>query len=286
MRQRKAPKSLARLTVRPLFAILAASLLTAACAHSKKGQTLVGEPIPADVREDIEDGRDRMVAALASFTIEIDTAVCESDEKIAETQRIQQAISEAYLELTRAIEKSRNQAVDDGDGAADREIVWLGMESPGEGTRRPAGWTCKNVAERKECVQATANSTAQLFYRSKIDAHSVEPEPLADLLDSVGADFEWAFDVVMTATEDDSPVAAIEKKCEAGESPLATFLNDQESRADAGLASVREAIVGPRDDLCSGLAATYGELLKRHRADLEQTFVSGQCRIRPWSPVD
>lgn len=283
MRSDNAPRRSSAPSARGLLAAVAAlAVVWAACAHSPDGQKLVGDPVSEQTREQIHLGRDKMIGAMASFIQDLDRQVCRGREGRMATRKRQQALSEAYLEVMRAIEQSERAATPNDQRTADDEIVWMKLDSPGPEAGSSIQWQCRNADEHERCVQSTANSVARLLYRSKFEGYSLEPDRKADLLAAAGADLEWALGIARRAT-DTRPGEAIASQCRDGESPLKTYLANTDGES---LRAIRDGLVGGHDDFCAGLAATYLDVIDSLRAHFEQGLISRRCPVREWSPID
>jgi len=265
------------------MALLAAvALVAVACAHSRHGPEMVGDPVAEQTREQIHLGRDKMIGAMASFIRDIDRQVCRGQRGRRATRKRQQALSEAYLEVMRAIDRSERASSSSDRPADDGEIVWMSLDDPGPEARSRIRWQCRNVGDHDQCVRSTANSVARLLYRSKIEGYSLEPERMADLLATAGADLEWALGIARRTT-DTRPAEAIAEQCRSGESPLQSYLANTDGQ---GITAIRDGFVGSRDDFCTGLAATYLDVIDSLRAHVEQGLISQRCPVREWSPID
>ena len=271
-----------RLPLLAIVTLLLAFGLAGSCAHSRQDQKLVGDPLSPETRRQITSGRDQMIGAMASFIEEVDRDVCRSETGRVATRHHQQAMSEAYLEVRRAIEKSARAATPETEREQREEIVWMNLESPGASAHPQLRWQCRNATEHAQCLRSTANSVARLLYRSKFEGYALEAERMADLLETAGDDLEWALGLAKSGG-DTEPGELIARRCRAGNSPLRDYLHDHDDRA---LRDIRAGFVGDHEDFCAGLAATYVDVIESLRAHFEQSLISQRCPVRAWSPLE
>src|SRR6056297_3626543 len=79
---------------------------TVTCTHAPDDQQLVGDPIAPETRASVAAGEAEVTEALSSFILETDREICRRAEGRRAARQVSQAISEAYIELTRAVEKA------------------------------------------------------------------------------------------------------------------------------------------------------------------------------------
>ncbi len=265
---------------------------TTTCAHSRDEQELVGNPISGETREAVDAGEAEVTEALSSFILETDNQVCRSDEGRRAAQDVRQAMSEAYLELTRAIEKSKRTAranrpgeapsPDEADEDDENTILWMSHDTADDAPAPQLRWQCHDAAEHRACVESTANSLARLLYQSKFDGHSLEPSRVAEILPVIARDLRWAFEQARDS-RDSPPRSVIRDGCEAGDSPLEAYLGEHAD--ETSISQIRGQFTGEHPNFCAGLAATYGDLLDTLRGRLEQALISQRCPRDDWEAL-
>lgn len=273
-----------------LAASIVIVMVTVTCAHSPDDGELVGDPVTEETRDRIDRQKHEVTDALASFIQDTDREVCQSDRDRRMAQRVRQAMSEAYLELTRAVEQSEQAARTEDPGTApsptvdqgDRQIVWISHGETADESAPQLHWQCLETAEHPECVGATANSVARLLYRDKIGGHSLRTSQVADMLSVLAEDIEWALGRAGDNRAAD-PERLIRQGCAGGASPLADHI--QRNADDPSIAEIRADITGQHSSFCTGLAATYDDVIATLRGQLEQYLISRRCELDNWEAL-
>lgn len=266
------------------------ALVTVTCAHSPDDGELVGDPVTEETRDRIDRQKHEVTDALASFIQDTDREVCQSDQDRRMAQKVRQAMSEAYLELTRAVEKSERAARTEDPGTApspgvdqgDRQIVWISHDETADESVPQLHWQCLETAEHPECVESTANSVARLLYRDKIGGHSLQTSQVADVLSVLAEDIDWALGRAGNNRATD-PERLIRQGCAGGASPLADHI--RRNADDPSIAAIRADIAGQYSSFCTGLAATYDDVIATLRGQLEQSLISRRCELDDWEAL-
>jgi len=298
-----------RLSRRLIRGLLQATLLAGliglgSCAHTPD-QELVGEPISAKTQRHTATAKEVLVAEVRDFTLDYDRAVCRRARHQGEAERIRQAVSEAYIELTRAVEESAREArrrararstgplpsqsqpeAPDGE-EEDDGIIWLDMES-GPDQPAPSGgqllWFCSELSEHRTCVESAANATTRALWQHFGEPADLEPDEVPQAFDALAAEFDRGFSVMTAQPSVPEALQTIAAGCREGRSPLANYLERKRGDRD-GRARMADRLRGRDATICQALPRLYEMTTQNLRHQIQSRLIDGRCRVDAWTPL-
>ena len=295
----------------PLFrgflqVILLAGLVgLGSCTHAPD-QQLVGDPISAKTQRHTATAKAVLVETVSDFTLDYDRAVCRRAEAQGEAEQMRQAVSEAYLELTRAVVTSAREArrqararptnpmlsrpepspppdqQEEDDG-----IIWVEMES-GPDQPAPSGgqllWFCSDLSQHQPCVESAANATTRALWRHFGEPADIEPEEVPEAFDAFAAEFERGFSVLTAQPSVPEALRTIAAGCREGNSPLVNYLERKRGDRD-GRARLANRLRGQNATLCQALPQIYEMTAQNLRHQIQSRLIDGRCRVDAWTPL-
>jgi hypothetical protein len=291
-----------------LQALLLAGLIgLGSCAHTPD-QELVGDPISAKTQRHTATAKEVLVVTVRDFTLDYDRAVCRRDRAQQQDERMRQAVSEAYIELTRAVEESARVArrranreatsplvsppqTSEPSEPPDRQegdgIIWLSMDSrPDESD--PAGgqllWFCSELTEHRSCVDSAANATTRALWQHFGEPADLEPDEVPQAFDALAAEFDRGFSVLTAQPSVPEALQTIAAGCREGKSPLANYLERKRGDRD-GRARMADRLRGQHATICQALPQIYEMTAQNLRHQIQSRLIDGRCRVDAWTPL-
>ncbi|MFW5966785.1 MAG: hypothetical protein ACOCV2_04660 [Persicimonas sp.] len=250
----------------------------------QKRPVVVG--VPGETTEKVSEAKSALIDSVAELGLTYDETVCAEKSDLAQRSDTDHALSEATLEVRRAVSSAREE-FDGGDTDGDDSIIMFEDEAPRVAER--GGWDCMQVEDEPKCVRASASSVSRLMYDYYIDEYNMNPVTAGDTMEALAAEIEWGAPRVIEADSPREAFKKIREDCREDPSPLVRFFeaasdfSHREVRADVG--RLEEDFVGEADDVCAALPRFYEGLMGELRADLERRTRTKQCRVPQWDPV-
>lgn len=252
------------------------------------------EPIalrpPAELVERVNGAQADFIGAMSSVATDYDRVICADARAESARGFGRQALAEATLEVARARGEARRATSARGGGPAGQGDGITMIEEPAEEARSGLHWQCVQADAQPECVTATANIVARRVYLERVDGYDLDPLVVSDILEAFAADLRWAGDFMSQADTAPDALDAIRKGCEAGDSPLAGYLEEALETNNvarrAGLTQLQSDLVGEEADLCSALPAFYSRTIQDLGTSLAQHSRTRYCVNRPWAILE
>lgn len=296
------------------LAVIATALLASACHHygTQAASPPVAVGAPAKVSDKLDNAQTAYINSLRTLAIDYDTAVCEEQDKMAQSAHESQAVNEANLEVADAwmtakqsvqsrrgggpletgggpSEQGSESAEQGTESATDGEGIVVFKVEPPQEKRDRGGWSCQNASGEPACVAASASGAARKVYHDFIGGRDINPVTVGDIFEAFAADAAWADHFLVGAATQAKAYAQIEDACNAGDSPLARFFgaaadfDHPEVRRD--LLAVRDDFVGVQQNVCDALPVYYENLLNELRTDLSMRIRNNRCSAQRWDAM-
>lgn len=273
-----------------LLGVMAVLAAPACQAPIRDGRSPVAVRPPAELVDKIRGAQVDFVQALGSVATRYDRAVCGELKGQHAGRSDRQAFAEANLEVSRAMRQARGVTQSRGGGPIESDDGITVVEEPVSSPRSGPHWSCVQADTQPECVHASANAVAQRVYRQRVAGYDLDPRVLSDVLSAWAADLRWAGELLSSAESSVQAYRSIHEQCEAGKSPLASYLggvDDGETASQRqGLKQFQTDLMGMHPDLCSALPALYGQLIQDLGLSLAHHSRTQYCVNRPWPILD
>lgn len=250
----------------------------------QKRAVVVG--VPGEATEKVSEARSALIDSVEQVGLTYDQSVCAEKSDLARRSSTDHALSEATLEVRRAVSSAREEF--DGEAAGEDDGIIMYEDAAPEVAER-GGWQCMQVEDEPKCARASASSVSERMYDYYIDEYEMNPVTAGDTMEALAAEIEWGAPKVIEADSPQEAFEQIRQDCRENPSPLVRFFeaasdySHREVRADVG--RLEADFVGEADDVCTALPRFYEGLMGELRADLERRTRTGQCRVPQWDPV-